>query len=139
MDVHSNNPPVPFARVFCWAIVVSLVGLLPVLLASKTSLRDPLLKPAPQVELDKLLSADPKLAIPEVQRAIEERDSLSLRVAWLQAGCADVRNSALGYFLRFETEHPSTFIGAVQTIARERDERVSEIHKVESSVGRHRP
>lgn len=136
MDLHSNNPPVPFARVFCWAIVVLLVGFLPVWLASKTALRDPLLKPSSQVELEKLLSVDPELAIPEAKRAVEERDGLSLRVAWLQAGCAEVRMSALKYFLQSETDDPSLFIGPVQTIAQERDQRISEINQVEASLGR---
>lgn len=138
MEMTSNNPPVPFTRLCCWAIVVALVAFLPAWLTSRTSLRDPLLKPSPQVELEKLLSPDPVLAIPEAQRAVEEKDGLSLRVAWVQANCAEVRMTALKYFLQSETEDPSVFAGTVETIAREKDQRIKEINTVESSLGRHR-
>jgi hypothetical protein len=138
MEMTSNNPPVPFARLFCWVIVVALVAFLPAWLTSRTSLRDPLLKPSPHAELEALLSIDPELAIPEAQRAVEEHDGLSLRVAWLQANCAEVRMMALKYFLQNETEFPSLFIAPVETIAREKDRRIQEINTVESSLGRHR-
>jgi hypothetical protein len=80
-----------------------------------------------KADLDKMLSADMQVSVPEVEIAITARDSDKLKITWLLGQSADARTKALGYFLARETENPETYKAALKQIASQVDDRIKEV------------
>jgi hypothetical protein len=90
-------------------------------------------------DMDKMLSPDPELALPDIALAVERHEGERLLLVWLLAANADGRKAALTYYLELETEDPGIYQTRLRRISDELDERLREIDDVAKATRVSRP
>lgn len=93
------------------------------------------------VDWDRVLSADPKVSGPEIERAIEHRSTPGRELVWLQATDPVVRRKCLQRMLHGGGSKPSEskryfYEDLVKCLAEERDLRRRELDEIEEGGGK---